>query len=499
MREVKLIHNPFTEKSAVYFDGNKYGTSTISAYLNAPFIEWVDKIIEAISTETNDDYNLTFVGFQIYGQILKHFALKDSFCQKFSIVIPGLAESVRSRLGKLNQMCLSGFEIPRTSTKVTIPTNFSKEEIEKILPKLMKLAFCKMNFEILDLSAITQLNDNTPLFIISDRTPNVLPKQAKCFYFQIAGDDGFCGIDNGIVWYKCTEKTLAETFSGCIEMAVMTPLLHRIVENKKVDKYNPTLQSFYMLDKVQPEYLIKIPSTIELGQREKIAYDVLPKGCDFPAIEHTVLDRNIIQVLGNLIETVGTGDTFIDTQINGETVSHTKLKVYRRNRAKKIDFPFENLNLVVGEEISIKISYTPDNADNISLIKFGVIGSNISIKRQDERTIIIKALSDGESKITAELDGLKSRLLISVLPKLVALKIESTKKSVVVGDIIKLHLQPEPCNALVGDLKYAITPNNIARYDTTINAIVGQQRGNGVLSVVDIRNNVKSNFDFTVT
>jgi len=111
----------------------------------------------------------------------------------------------------------------------------------------------------------------------------------------------------------------------------------------------------------------------------------------------------------------------------------------------------------------------------------------------------VKALATGESKIIAKLEDLKARLIIFVYQKLVRLKIVTSKQSISIGDIIKLQLVPEPSDALIGDLQYEIVPKHIARYDATINAIVGQQRGSGKLVVNDLRNNIQSKFDFNVT
>ena len=499
MRDVRLVHNPFTEKCTVYFDGNKYGTSTISSYLNDPFLEWADKIIEAISAECNDNYSLTYIGFEIYGRILKYFALKDSLCQKFTIANPSLAESVKSRLGKLSQMCLSGLEIPRISKQIFIYSDLPKEKIEEILPKPVKLAFCKISFIVKGLALPQQEQDGVPAFVVSDKPPGSHRNLSKCIYFQITNENSFCGIANELVLEKCESDKLGKILYEYVDLVVMTPILHNVVEERNVDKHNPTQQPFFMLDKIEPEYLMKIPSSIELGKRETIACEVLPKGYNLPIIEHAVLDSSIIRISGNAVETLGTGDTFIDTKINGETVWHQGIKVYRRNRATKIEFPVEQLNIAVGEEIPLQLNYSPYGADNIPLIKFDVVGAKVSISRQTVDTISVKALATGESKIIAKLEDLKARLIIFVYQKLVRLKIVTSKQSISIGDIIKLQLVPEPSDALIGDLQYEIVPKHIARYDATINAIVGQQRGSGKLVVNDLRNNIQSKFDFNVT
>lgn len=498
MREVRLIHNPFTEQCSVYFDEKKYGTSTISAYLKEPFWGWADKIIEAISDECNDDYNLTYVGQEFYGRILKHFVLTSSLCQRISIVNPSISDSVKSRLGKLNQICLNGFEIPRLSKQITIYSDLPVDKVQAMLPKPSRLMFCKTSFDINGLDSLPQSHGTESCFIVSEKPPCNHLKPIKCFYFQMTHENKFCGIVDNVFWEKCEMDALGKRLSEYIEAAIMTPLLHNIVQEKNADKYNPLLQSFYMLDKTEPEYLIKIPAAIEFGKREQIQCEVLPNGASIPCIKHSVLDNTIFRISDNYIEAIGTGDTFIDSTINNELISHQRIKAYRRNRATEISFPFESVNMFVGEELSVHLTYSPTNADNIPLVKFDVVGSTVSLIRQGEETIIVKALSPGESKIIVKLENLKARSMVLVLPKLIRLKIVSARQSIAVGDIIKIKIQPEPSDALVGDLQYEIVPSHIARYDATIKAIVGQKRGEGKIIVTDAQNDIKSDFDFNV-
>jgi copper chaperone CopZ len=496
---IRFHHNPFIDKSLVYFDDTLYEASSISKYLNRPFCEWVDKIIELFSFEANDDYSLKYIGFECYGRILKYYADKDSNCKIFQIETPLISDGVIPRLNKLSLLCQNGLEISRISEQVVIFTDGDLDTVEKALPKTLRLSFYKMNLIVRQLRDITEHDISKPCFVVSANDPNYRQYSSLTYYFQLGdGIVGFEGMKNNVYLERCSLTALSKIINTYLEMSIYSAVIKQVCKTVVIETNNPTFRSFIILNRTEPYYLINIPASLELGERTRINCEIIPEWCKSVSIDYRSFDSRVVEVRGSCLEAMGTGETTINITSEGKSLGNYPVRVYRRIRATDICFSQPIAKMAVGEKLRLEIEYEPHNADNIPLIDFNVFGNNVMLERELENVICVTAESCGASKIIAQLENLDTVISIHVFPKLEHIDVQLDKTAFKIGDIAKAKLSATPIDALVGDFNYTVTPSSVARFDRGVGALVGTNRGKGLLTVTEKRTNTTATVSFIV-
>ena len=496
MVAIELRHNPFSNESKVLLDGKSYGVSEISKYLNSPFGHWADKIMECFSQETNDDFSLTYVGFEEYARILDYYRRKNNDCVEFIWKKPVLDEGVRSRLNKLNMLSLSGLHINRITEVVAVYTDM--EDAERYFPKLNRLSYFKMALKHLPLSEFDG-KANSPCFVISDKAPKTPSKQQEIYYFQISKESKFRGVHNGLFWELCDLDSLEKTIKSYVDMWVLTPALRKAVDSLGViDSKSSIYRSLAALTEVEPKVIVEVPSNIELFNSVEIKHITVPTGSKADEVIYASHNPEVLRVHNNHIEAVGVGESFIEARCDGQLIGQYYVRVYNRIRAKEIRLFPDNTVMAVGETLHLQLHYQPLNADNISKIKLNVSSAVIAASQESVDSIIVKADKPGRAEIKIALEHLETGCSIVVYPKLECLEIALSKTRFKVGGISQVSLVYKPEEALLGDLIFNVSPEGIARHDKSVGALVGQKRGAGKLNVFDKRNNVCDSIDFYV-
>jgi hypothetical protein len=498
MVKFELHHNPFTDKSKLYMNGKIYVASSISKFLSQPFSEWVDKIIDNLTAEANDEYSLTYVGFECYGRILRFYAEKESDCKIFSVKMPTLNNSITSRLNKLNLLCQNGLELPRSKKLFNIYSELDEDTIKSFLPKIMKLAFCRVNLQICPICEIQHKTDEQIGIIISENEPNYAEIKNIACYIQISEFNKFCGFQNGVYVERCDTEKIRSVLSDCLDINVYFPLLKNITLPESVSLNSQVYNSFTVLKETEPQIIVRISNAIEYGTSAVITYEVLPS--EYKAEDVLFFSHNtaVITISDNKIYAVGTGETFIEARRNDEIIGRYPVKSYKRTRAKSIYFDVDSVVMDMSESISLTLQCDPVNADDVALAVFKAENDAISIVRKSHNTVMIKGIRPAKTSLAVKLGNLFSSVMILVYPKLQYFDIELSKTTFTIGELSKISINATPFGALIGELHTEVSPTCIARYDRGVNALLGKTQGVGKLSVTDIRSGYKAYASFTV-
>jgi len=503
MIDIELRHNPYANESEVFFNGRLYAAGESSKYATRPFVEWADKIMKCFSLEANDDYSLTYVGTEAYAHILHYHyhAEKLNSGQNFEYKPHMLKESVHNRLNKLNMLCANGLRISRFSMPVSIYTDMDKKTIEHYFPKPIGLTFCRMTLKFHPLSELdneTGSQSDIPCFVISENTMTLPNRKAEIFYFLISDDRKCGGLRNGVYREKCDLQSLGKLVESYMEIGILTPILREALANTDLDKTAAVYRAVYMLDKVEPKVFFEVPRNIELGKTAEIKSITLPEYVAPYEVGYITQNQSVIQMNDATIETVGTGDTFIEAIYDGKLLERLGVSVFKRIRAKAIDlFPREAV-MDTGSKLKLQLQCEPQNADNLPLAKISVNSGAVSVIQISDDYFEVTAIKAGQAQLTVDLEDLQTRCFIKVHQKLEGLDVQLSKSSFAVGDVSRVSIQTIPSEAICEKFEVSVSPASVARYDYGTATLVGTGKGSGQVTVADTERDIRTSVKFYV-
>ena len=487
--------------------GRTYAVDEVSQFSHSPFVEWADKIIECLSREANDEYELVYNGFTGYDRILRYYAARDRYCQVVHCEIPNshipsLCADIRRGFKGFIRLC--GHQVNPQSLTIRIYTDI---DVQHFFTNPIKL-LCMIDFEYYPLSDMTDDEINTPCFVISNTEPNIPLKWTEIYHFQLTDNVGFRGIYNGLFWEHTNTDGLGELIKIYIDIGIFTPLFQKMLEDvRSLGVVDPEGEIF-MLDKVNPVVLVDIPKALEFEYNhsgEAIPKPVrlngkfLPNITEKPNLKYISENSNVLNVKGESIFGMSAGETFISAWLDGKVIKRALVRVYPRMKAKEIRLSQNNAHIAVSETLNLQLESIPTNADNITQISVEYNGDCIKVVKQATgRIISINAIKPGKAIVIVTLEKLKTTCNITVSPKAIQLFIQLSKTNLAIGEIARVVSHADPNNALIGKLEYTVSPSHIARYDARAGTLVAVNRGVAKLIVDDQRNKLKASLNFYV-
>ena len=102
---VEIQYNPYLPQVNMLIDGKQpTDFSRLIQYSDEDIWKWASEILSAVYAEIRDDYNLCFIGNDFDAEIIRIICEDDDHCVGFKKKEFVVAESIQTRLGKLNQL-----------------------------------------------------------------------------------------------------------------------------------------------------------------------------------------------------------------------------------------------------------------------------------------------------------------------------------------------------------------------------------------------------------
>lgn len=506
MVQVTITYNAFREAMGITADGKPLtNVSRLTRFQSAPFRVWCSEIFPAVYEEMNDDYSLLYIGRNCESHILGRAAASYGSCRSFQTKLAAIPDTALKRLRKLNTMCMGGLNYQRFTVSLPVYTNHPAAEAEELFQKcLPKICFCRIALSIHTLQEWNSANPAKYSFVLLQQPDERLTGQIteyareETYILSVASANRFLGVEKMCYLEETTKPDLSAVIREYLELGFFVDILRKALAAIQIDGSHPQFPEISALDKVEPETMAILPQSIEYGQSLPVTLKTIPEGYPVKPVIYRISNDSIIQIKDNRITAVGTGETVVEVYQAGQSVriASAKIVAYRRNRITALSMEKTQLKLCVGDTWRLKFSWQPQDADNVSQVRFQSADGTIAAVRDG----VLQARKAGNTIVTAVTDNnVSARCRVTVYPKLERIDVKPERENVAVGKMLPVSVQRIPADAVLDNLVFRVEPPYIGHYDMGLSVIVAENSGKAKLVVTDTRNSVKTEADFTVT
>lgn len=496
--DVRFVYQPYAENMAIFIDNRPIGMiSALSKYQTQPFAVWCDHILPAVATEVNDIFDLTYVGRKCEYDLLKQYIAQCPNCLSIKYEPPVIGETALLRLKKLSRLSMSGVSVNKFAAKINIYTDAVEGAIEEITRSVLpKLSFCRFAVVVHPLSDLQQATDraNTMAIVMADVNKDINP---NIFGMICLGATQY-RCQNGVYYVPGSEATFADNIANLLELGYYPQLLRQALSQTSIPSNSSFFPEVFILDKIEPQTVVKIPQSIEYGETAQIQLSTIPKSAKVPDVFCKVSNDAVVTYSKEGLKAVGTGEAIVEVYEQGKTIPLCtgKVTAYRRNRIRSLSIQPSNIKMCVGETAQLSCSFSPSDADNASAIRLisrdgtiaAITGKNsITAKRTGSCTLLYEA-----DKISS------APCNVEVYPKLERLEIEMENSTLSVNDLAKVRIKRYPSDATLDNLSVRIEPSSLGTYDVGSGSIYARQAGTGKIVVQSDRSNVSHSYPVEV-
>lgn len=497
---VKLVFQSYTKEMAIYIDDQPIGTiSSLSRYQSQPFNAWCSVILPSLAEEVNDSYDLVYVGQESEYEVLKQFLPLCPSCRSIIYQAPVIADSTLVRLKKLSRIAQNGITVNRFTQILHIYTDLDHTIVQDALTAILpKLSFCRFSHSVEDLSQIhTAQNPTQSIAVIGGQSVSI--KEIAVYASGIvAASEANPRVINTSLLLPLKNSSLADCIGRLLDLNIYPHILEKALTASNIPENSPYYPEYFMLDKIEPQTIVKLPSSIECGESIPIQIATLPKGSKTPQIKCRVSNDSVIQYDNGCLKAVGTGEAVIEVYEAGKTVTlkSGKITAYRRNRIKTLLIQPKEAKICVGEIMNIGFSFAPVDADNASAVRL-LSKDGTVVSPRGNMSII--ARSPGHCSVFYEAEKIKSDMCdIIVYPKLEKLEIIAADTLMRVNSMTKINVQRLPSEATLDKLLFSVEPSFLGTFDIGSGSFFARKAGKGKIVVRSDRSTVEASIPIEV-
>ncbi len=494
--KVKIMYQPFEENMAIFIDGQPLGhISALTKYQSSSFVEWCGSIMPAIAEEVNDCFDLIYCGREIEYKLLKQIFAQYKCCTSLQYEEPCRKDSALVRLKKLSRLVMNGVDCPKYVAPLHIYTDMPEEDVRESMKKILpKLSFCTVSVFIHSVDTPGKDTDRKcSIALLSEKydMASIQPFLGETVGVVAIGNDPFCCMRGTIVMMSNMD-TLQDLLMDLLELVYYPLLLKDALSKVNVQDSDPNYADIIILDKMEPCILAKLPKSIEFGQTAPIPIKTIPESGKDVDIRVRISNETVLAYTPNGLKAVGTGEAVVEIYEVGKTVPLTTATIiaYRTNHIQKLKISPEQMQICVGDVCSIKKTFLPSDADNVSKIALiSEDGATVGIQNQD--TIIGRR--PGRCAIFYEAQSVQSaKCSVYVYPRLESLTIKMGNTFIRQNEFTDVKILREPVDATLDNLMVQIEPAGLGTYEKGSGRFFAREAGRGNLIVYSDRSDVKA-------
>ncbi len=261
---------------------------------------------------------------------------------------------------------------------------------------------------------------------------------------------------------------------------------------------------------------------IAKGDSSVLNYEILPENATNKKVSFISTNEDVCKVIDGKLIANNVGEAEIVLSAGNNKTATMKVKVFEKTvLVNKVTLDKEEVTMLVGGNISLSVNVTPENANdkNVTWVSsdssiVDVVDGVIFAKKVGNATITVKSSNNKEASVLVHVidiksieentnnDKIKNDNVTSSIKLIKTLKINSSKKSIEVGDKINLYLSYEPSDAVVGLIKWISSNSSVASVNNkgevialkSGTTIITAKTDNGVTATIslEVRNKVVS-------
>lgn len=500
MTEVTIAYNAFLNAMKIHMDGQPIPPiSRLTRFQTIPFEHWCAEILPAIAEEVNDRFTVTYMGRPCESHILSSFVASCAFCASYTVRQPELADSAFTRLKKLSALCQSGVSCEKFSAAAHIYTDSDGAQVQELVrASLPKLAYCRLLPKVHTLAELSAHPDDSPAFVIgrADAALPAIKAQTACVLL-VGGKSGSVSCKNSVFQETVQPDMLGERLKAYLELLLYPHVLKHALSSVKVPESSPLYSAVSILNQMEPQTIVTLPRSIELGETAEIQVRTIPEGARAEKLIYRISDESVITRSGDGLKAVGTGEAVVEVYAAGQALKlcSGKITAHRRNRIQSLEIQQKSVKLRVGDSYTMTYTYTPEDADNVSSVKLVSSDGTVAAPAHG---VTFYARSEGSCRMFLQAEAVSACTQVKVYPRLESLTLEPEKEKVRVGDVVPLRVMRTPENATLEKLSFHVEPSSLGIYDVTTHSFYAKGTGKGTITVSDKDGLVKASCGIAV-
>ncbi len=485
MNIVDLIYNPLKRSSRILINGKTVSPySEIANYLLEPFTFWAPKILDALSRELNDDFELKFTSAPIEIAVMQKLAQLNENCKDFSAGEFTIGLNLPERVKVLETL---GYRKENKNTyAISILTEdsanfeyvksaFSSIEGVKVDNNSIMLSYGEcmdVLFELHSGTAAESDNYAAKCFVSKDKNAILswLNSGGKNDLAVLLGEsDELCGTQQETFVFECTDLQLAKCLVDFTEYKLIVPCFSKLcsefITEYDGDKNTGLLKS---LDAVEPIISVYCNNTImEEGTSCSINIEAFPDNVEVPEIIFRISNEGVLRYYNGMLYALKDGNSLVEAYVSGtiEPIYQAEVSVIKRN--KITDIQLNNTEYVIGKGDSVEFKYSilPANADNASDIQ--IVSDNESVvKIESDNTF--KGINQGKATVRIFTKEVSREIKVTVKPYATGIVLSSDKIKLLVGGSKELLYNTIPYDVINSQISFEVTDPKIIDYDGKI-------------------------------
>ena len=499
--EVRMVYQPYSVNMALYIDKQPIGLiSTLAKYQTLPFSAWYDEILQAIEAEVNDQYDLTYSGREAEYQVLKTKLPKCRSCTSIRYEPSLIPDSAQVRLKKLSRLVLNGVECAKTVFPLYVYTDCGAESVTAAIKAILpKLSFCTFNVMTRSLSESGSPKDrDASIALLSSSCPSgQIEKTARFVGGMLCDRAAEAGSGAGTLILSAESVLDTASIQQLLELSYYPSVLSQSLKRTSVPENSPFYKEVMVLDKTEPQMIVKLPKSIEYDTVVPINVTTFPKSDRTPDIRVRVSNDTVIAYTPDGLKGVGTGVAVVEVYEAGKTVpvATSSITAFRTNRVKSISLNSTSLKMLVGESRNLDYSISPADADDRNKIRLvSEDGSTVAIQNGrmvGKRTGSADVYYEGE-RVSSE------KCTVRVYPRLEKLESSEETVSAVEKELTRLSVRRVPSDAVLDKLTFIVDPPSLGSYDIGTESFFAREPGTGQITVVSDRSGIQTVIPVTV-
>ena len=404
--KVEIVHNPYRKSLQVLINGQPVsGYSRLQQFNGECFVNWCDRILDAVSEECNgDSFALHFTSGQEERRVMEKLAVGCPRCVQYVSHPHQRDMALTERMRQLNTLLKgaggTGYHVFRKKVLFLLPEGLAhlKNDLQEME---VRNSFCQLDAFVMDHAAYRrcpQAADAVFLLCLPGQAGQAAQRLSvpAGFVLEIGEDTGFDRKADGLFFYGTSEENLFSCIFSCLLLDCLMEVFFQCMASLSGEVKQACAAELQQLTSVE-SILIPVPdsTTIELGRSVPIHFttDLETSGVDICKLRFDYSVQGVISCNGMRVEGLKPGRAVLQIYQEGawEPCASVTFTVQRRNRIQSLTLDAEQIRLGEGDSQTLTVSYLPEDADNTDQIQWSSDAENIATVDQEGRVSGVQA------------------------------------------------------------------------------------------------------------
>jgi len=364
MNELEIVINPYACTTRVNINDRPISPfSELSKYLKEPFYTWCDKVLDSISRELNDEFNLTIISRQSEANLLKGLAKDYEDCIDVKHKTFTIDMSFINRFKKLSEIANTSkvnIEYGQFAINLFVFDVTKEDAIKKyldssdIIQQKNEFIFTRTDYQLCNITLNVEEYSEEQFkqklqdinFIITSSNENAKKiyneiKKYNIASFIIVCNNSF-GVQklNNVFICECQEANLLSSLFELLEFRWITPFYSKVIneiEGKISEEEAHLLEELKLLSSVDPFVTVHCTEQLEVNTFVPLVIKSYPDNVEIPQLNFKFNKEKIVSCDGKNILALAVGDVDAEVYIQGslEPISKFHVSVIQRNKIEK--------------------------------------------------------------------------------------------------------------------------------------------------------------------